>query len=587
MPGPTLERAAAPCKNQSGARWIIHGVDFVLVGVAIIAGLATFLSPCILPVLPVLFAASAGGGRRRPLGVATGLAVAFVVFTLTASRLLSALGLPQDLLRDLAIAMLAVVGIALLVPQVGEWIGRLLAPIANAAHTRLPGGDGFWSGVGLGAGLALVWTPCAGPILAAVTTLAAERRLSPLLVAITCGYAFGATLPMFLLALIGNRAAEPLWRVRRTGPALRRLSGAVLIGAAVLFTTDIPTQLAAATPDYVSSLQGTERTSSVADELRDLTAARGARAAVAAGSSADVLRDYGPAPDFRGITAWINTPGDRPLTLAGLRGKVVLIDFWTYSCVNCVRTFPYLRAWYERYHRAGLEIVGVHTPEFAFEHIVSNVSRAVGEHGLRYPVAVDNDYGTWEAWGNQYWPAHYLIDRAGHVRDAHFGEGGYAETEAAIRTLLGQKGGSPVEPAGAITASGDVRTPETYLGTYRANAYHQSILKDREADYRAPAHVPSNTVALAGSWRVGTHSIVAGPGARLRFTYIAPRIYVVAAPPDGRTVHLSVRVDGRRLPDVDVPNDDLRQVASLGSAGPHRLELGVPAGTALYSFTFG
>ncbi len=562
-------------------------MEATLIAVAVVAGIATFLSPCVLPVLPVVAASAATGGRRRPLGIGVGLAVAFAVFTLAASRLLSALGLPQDLLRNIAIGALALAGAALLVPAAGALIARWLEPLARLGARR-PQGTGFWSGVGLGAALSLVWTPCAGPVLAAITAVAAERRLSLELVLITAAYAIGASLPLFALAVAGNRAAERLAAVRRAGPGLRRTAGAVLLAAAWLFTTNVPTQLAASLPGYVSSLQRIERASGVRGDLRTLTANSGNDpAAVAAGNSPDRLADYGIAPDFKGITAWLNTPGGRPLTMAGLRGKVVLIDFWTYSCVNCIRTLPYLKAWYARYHHAGLVIVGVHTPEFAFEHVVSNVRSAVSEHGIRYPVAIDDDYATWNAWANQYWPADYLVDRSGHVRVAHFGEGGYAQMEADIRLLLGEKPAAPVRPSGAITASSTVATPETYLGYYRAEGYLQPIYQGQPNDYRLTGKIPTNTVELQGDWTVDYQHIVAGADAHLWFRYIAPRIYLVANPPAGKTVTLGVTVDGRSMAAVRVGHDDLYQLSHLPSAGPHLLELTVPPGTELYSFTFG
>ena len=284
-------------------------MDVTLIAVAAVAGLATFLSPCVLPVLPVVAAASTTGGRRRPLGIAVGLAAAFVVFTLLASRVLAALGLPQDLLRNIAIGLLGVAGAALLVPSLGEWLGRAFRPLATGAGGRLATGKGFWSGAGLGAGLALVWTPCAGPILAAVSALSAQNRISLELVAITTAYAAGATIPIFVLALLGQRASGGLARVRSGGATVRRVSGAVLVATAFLFTTDIPTQLAVSAPGYVSAIQRVERAHSIAGDLRHLTAsAANAPSAVAAGNSPDTLRDYGPAPDFAGITKWINTP---------------------------------------------------------------------------------------------------------------------------------------------------------------------------------------------------------------------------------------------------------------------------------------
>ena len=563
-------------------------VELTLIAVALVAGVATFLSPCVLPVLPVVAAASATGGRRRPLGVAVGLAVAFVVFTLTASRVLSALGLPQDLLQNAAIVMLAVVGIALLVPDVGEWLGRLFVPLSAHVGGRLTKGDGFWSGVALGAGLSLVWTPCAGPILAAVTVLSAQQKLSLDLVLITIAYAAGATLPLFGIALAGNRAASRVASVRRGGMRLRRVAGVVLIASAWLFTTSIPTQLAASAPSYLTGLQKPERSATIRNDLQSLnSSSHSAASAVAAGDNAGALRNYGKAPNFADVTSWLNTPGGKPLSLASLHGKVVLVDFWTYSCVNCIRTLPYLKAWNARYHDKGLVIVGVHTPEFAFEHVVSNVRRAVAEHGITYPVAVDDAYGTWNAYGNQYWPADYLIDRNGDVRDAHFGEGAYPQTEADIRELLGEHAAKPVAPKGVVTASRTVATPETYLGTERGVAYEQQLTQGKDARYSAPPVVNPSHVALTGHWTVTAHEIVAGAGAHLLFRYIAPRIYLVAAPPPSGSATLGVTVDGHAKAAVKVSSDDLYQLAHMSTAGPHLLDLTVPAGTVLYSFTFG
>jgi cytochrome c biogenesis protein CcdA/thiol-disulfide isomerase/thioredoxin len=564
-------------------------VSVTLIGVALVAGLATFLSPCVLPVLPVVVAAGATGGRRRPLGVAVGLAAFFALFTLAASRVLSALGLPQDLLHDLAVVLLALAGVALLVPALGELAGRAFQPVARLASRRLTTGDGFASGVGLGAALALVWTPCAGPILAAVTALAAERRVSGTLVVLAIAYAVGATLPLFALALAGQRAAAPFLRVRERSRVLRRAAGVVLLAGAWLFTTNLPTRLAAATPGYLSSLQSAERSGAVRDDLRALQPTdRAAPSAASAGRSPDTLKDYGKAPEFAKVTAWLNTPGGNPVSLRQLRGKVVLVDFWTYSCVNCIRTLPYLKAWNARYAPAGLVIVGVHTPEFAFEHVVGNVRQAIREHGIRYPVAVDDDYGTWEAWGNQYWPADYLVDRRGRVRDAHFGEGAYDETESALRTLLGESAGAAMaRPGPAITASPTVRTPETYLGSERGDAYHQELHPAKPYRYTAPDVLAPNGVALDGQWTVEGQRIVAGGGAKLAMRYAAPRIYLVAAPPPGATRSIGAAVDGKALAPVKVVHDDLYQVAHLPTAGPHLLELHVPPGTSLYSFTFG
>jgi cytochrome c biogenesis protein CcdA/thiol-disulfide isomerase/thioredoxin len=556
---------------------------------ALVAGVATFLSPCVLPIIPVVLATSTTGGRRRPFGIAIGLALAFVAFTLAASRILDALGLPQDLLHTVAVILLAFVGLMLIAPFLAEWAGRLFQPLAARASGAASGGDGFWSGVVLGAALSLVWTPCAGPILAAVTALAAEHHLSGSVVLITVAYAAGATVPLFVLIVLGRRATAGLASVRRHGLALRRVSGVILLLGAYLFTTNLPTRLAAATPGYLSWIQKPERSASIRSDLRSLdTSKTHSKAAVAAGEAADTLKDYGAAPGFKKIDAWINTPGSQPLTLQKLRGKVVLVDFWTYSCVNCIRTLPYLRAWNARYAKAGLVIVGVHTPEFAFEHIVGNVKRAVGEHDIRYPVAVDNDYGTWNAFGNQYWPADYLIDRNGHIRDAHFGEGAYADTESKIRTLLGERATAPrATPKGAITASQDVETPETYLGSERGT-YAQKIVKGAMFRYRAPGAASPNVVTLEGEWKVGAQYLTAGPGASIHLRYQARRAYLVFGKAGAGPESVHVSVTGARARAVQVDHDGLYAVAA--TPGPARLRTlvaKVPPGVRAYSFTFG
>jgi cytochrome c biogenesis protein CcdA/thiol-disulfide isomerase/thioredoxin len=563
-------------------------VSITLFFAALVAGVATFLSPCVLPIIPVVLATSTTGGRRRPFGIAIGLALAFVAFTLAASRALDALGLPQDLLHTIAVILLAFVGLMLLAPFLAEWAGRLFQPLAARAGRAAGGGDGFWSGIGLGAALSLVWTPCAGPILAAVTALAAEHHLSGSVVAITTAYAAGATAPLFALIVLGRRATVGFASVRRHGLALRRASGVVLLLGAWLFTTNLPTRLAAATPGYLSWIQKPERTAAIRSDLRSLDSSKThSKAALAAGNAPDTLKDYGAAPDFTKIAAWINTPGGKPLSLAKLRGKVVLVDFWTYSCVNCIRTLPYLRAWNARYAKSGLVIVGVHTPEFAFEHVVGNVRRAVGEHDIRYPVAVDDDYGTWNAYGNQYWPADYLIDRTGHIRDAHFGEGAYSDTESKIRTLLGERASAPrAAPAGAIAASQTVETPETYLGAERGT-YSQKVYAGEQFDYTPEPKPFLNEVELKGTWRLEAQKLIAGAGAHLLFQYTAPRIYVVAAPPASGPGRISATIDGKAQRALAVPNDDLYQLVHLPSAGPHKLDLAVRSGTSLYSFTFG
>jgi thiol-disulfide isomerase/thioredoxin len=399
----------------------------------------------------------------------------------------------------------------------------------------------------------------------------------------------GAGLPLLAIALLGRGALTGLRAARMHAHAVRRGSGLVLIGAAVLFTTAIPTELATAAPGLTSSLQKVERSSDAAKRIAELTHARTTFSAPVANASAAPLKDYGPAPQFAGIGSWLNT-GGRPLSMAGLRGKVVLIDFWTYSCVNCIRTLPYLRSWDARYRGKGLVIVGVHTPEFAFEHVVSNVREAIRKEGIRYPVAIDNEYATWRAFGNQYWPAHYLIDRRGHVRDVHFGEGQYAETERAIQELLGEPAASSLvsNHVKAVTPGTDVGTPEIYLGSARG-VYAQKVVRNVMHGYVAPPATNANEVTLQGNWKVGTQYLTAGLGASIQLAYTARRAYLVfgaAARGKAETVH--VKVTGAPARAVKVDHDDLYNVAAIpGPALLRRLVVHVPRGVRAYSFTFG
>ncbi len=566
----------------------------ILIVAGLVAGLATFLSPCVLPMVPVVLASGTAGGRRRPIGIAIGLAVTFVLATLLASRVLSALGLPQDLVRNLGIALLAIVGVMLLVPRLADLAGRPFRPLQAMAGPRLQTGDGFLGGLVIGAGLGVVWSPCAGPILTAVTVLAARERIGADALVLSISYAIGAALPLLGIAILGQRATSRMAGLRTHAPTIRRVTGGVLVVAAVLFTTSLPENLAAAAPGYTDVLQTVERSNSVSKQLRDLSANGDAKAAAATpGARAQTqgagtaLQDYGPAPEFTGISTWLDTPDGKPLTLAGLRGRVVLIDFWTYSCINCLRTLPQVTAWDAKYRAAGLTIVGVHSPEFAFEHVVSNIERAIADQGIKYPVAVDNDLGTWSAWGNQYWPAEYLIDRDGHVRYASFGEGDYDKTEAAIRDLLGEPAAA-IGPSPAIQPSNDVASPETYLGSERGQSYAQVLHGATPAVYTLPRALQLNQVGLGGTWTIEGERIVAGADAVLELNYQAPHAYLVMAPPKGRAATVRASLDGNPVDSVKVTADDLYTVAAPpGAARARMLQLRFPPGTSAYAFTFG
>jgi len=295
------------------------------------------------------------------------------------------------------------------------------------------------------------------------------------------------------------------------------------------------------------------------------------------------LPRYARAPEFAGIAHWLNTPGDKPLSLAGLRGKVVLVDFWTYSCINCLRTIPHLRAWYAAYHKDGFEIVGVHTPEFAFEHELSNVESAVHRLGVTWPVALDNDYATWNDYANQYWPADYLVDKRGVIRDASFGESGYTSTETAIRELLGI--GGPKTHIANLTPT-ETMTPETYLGAERLDRSRyvgSPIVAGKPAEYALAKSLPANAISYGGGWKLAGQIATAGFGAELRLHFHAKDVYIVL----GGRGRVGVTLDRKPRPPIEVNADRLYTVVSSASTRDGVLDFTFSPGVRAYSFTFG
>jgi cytochrome c biogenesis protein CcdA/thiol-disulfide isomerase/thioredoxin len=593
----------------------------VLLAFAILAGAGTALSPCVLPVLPALLSASAIGGRRRPLGIVLGLSVTFTVTIVFLSSVIDGVGLGVNTIRYLAVAVLVIFGIVLMAPEVAA---RLEAPLSRLARFGPgSGGEGFGSGLLVGGALGFVYTPCAGPILAAVVSVsAASGRTLPVALA----YAAGSAVVLLALALGGRRLSA---RVRRAGhgAGLQRTLGAIMIvtGVAIVTNLDLAfTKFVAKDIPNVNLTAGLECSSAVTERLHVITGhaprfkpANGTSSCsgsssplrvAAAGASqgtlltaAHSLTALGAAPEFRETQDWFNTPDGRPLSLAALRGRVVLVDFWTYTCINCIRTLPYLKAWDAAYRAAGLTIVGVETPEFAFERDAANVRAAIGQFGLRYPVAQDNRMGTWNAYGNQYWPADYLIDAKGQVRYAAFGEGDYAKTETAIRALLAEKGsrvGGRGHPRGVVVPSRQA-TPETYIGTARAEGWLHPPRLGRH-DYGAPVNgeLALNQFALSGSWRIAEQPATAVSAAGIDVEFEARNVYLVLSSPGGRPLPVRVLLDGRPIPAakagadvhggvVTVRGQRLYSLVSLPAESRGHLSLQLAPAVSAYAFTFG
>jgi len=570
----------------------------LLLVIGFVAGLIAGISPCILPVLPVVLVAPTAPAapppsgeaedvappsvrRRRSVAIVAGLVVSFSAVTLLGSLVLSALGLPQDLLRDAGLVVLGLFGLGLAVPFVGHLIER---PFARARGPRLSGRlPGFVLGLGLGA----VFVPCAGPVLAAVSVVGATHHIGFTAVLLTLAFAVGAAVPLLAVALAGEELVARVRVLRNRGSAVRIAGGAVMMVMALVIGLNLTDGLQRDVPGYTSALQrSVEGTHFATTHLQALTGNGGGLASCT--NDTGPLQQCGRAPAFTGITAWLHTSAGRPLNWSALRGKVVLVDFWTYSCINCQRTLPHVEAWYHRYKADGLVVVGVHTPEFAFEHVVSNVVDASRQLGVDYPVAVDDSYGTWDAYHNQYWPAEYLVDATGEVRHVHFAEGEYPQTESLIRSLLGSAHPGIVLPPATdvadLTPQSEIN-PETYLGYERLQyIVGANVVPDRPAAYTFPSDIAPGEFSLAGSWTVGAEKATAAPGARLELGFQADDIYLVL----GGSGTVTVAVDGTTRQTIAVSG--IPRLYTLLS-GP-KLQTGVltltfSGAVDAYDFTFG
>ncbi len=587
---------------------------------ALVAGAGTAITPCVLPVVPALLSASAVGGRRRPLGIVLGLAATFTIAIVALAQLVKGVGLASGAARTLAIVVLIGFGLVLLIPELAE---RIQAPLSRLARfgpkTR---GDGFWSGIAVGGALGFVCAPCAGPILAAVTSVSASSGATAQVVLVALSYAVGLSAVMLLYGL-GGRAILDRLRRRVRGHVVERTLGVVLLltGVAMLTNLDVRFEEALAKDTglpaiFVDPTRGLENSNAVQNRLASLRPAsrfaarqREASATPVAtrvgvsipGVKTPKLANLGAAPDFTKTQRWFNTPDGRPLTIAGLRGHVVLVDFWTYTCINCIRTLPFLKGLYATYHRYGLDIVGVETPEFTFEQEANNVQQAIQSDGLRYPVVQDNLYGTWNAYQNQYWPAEYLIDAKGQVRHTQFGEGDYKQDEAAVRELLYEAGARNLPPpmtAHAIMPSSGLETPETYIDPQRSQGWAQPLQYGTHS-YSGVSSLQVNEFALKGTWNISSQSATPGSnGASISGGFQAAHVYLVLTSVGNTPRTVRVMLDGHPISAADsgadvhdglvtVKGQRLYSLVSLPAAQSHYFTLVIPPGVSAYDFTFG
>lgn len=578
---------------------------------AFLSGVVTIFAPCIWPILPIILSSGVSGGEKRPVGIVAGLVMSFTFFTLALSYILKVIPIDPDTLRLLAVAVISLLGVTLVVPAFGKILEAYVSRLSSIGGGMFSKGTGFKGGFVTGFALGIVWSPCAGPILATVATLAATQTLNLSIVLVTVSFVLGVGVPLLVLAVLGRHILTKTRSLSKYTGRIQQVFGVVMILSAIAIYTGYDLKLQARFAEFCSAngitfLDRFQTNAAVTEALDGLREKNVNVGAFQGGKQAPqkpqkgTLENYGTAPDFTGIMNWLNI--DQPLTMEGLRGKVVLVDFWTYSCINCIRTLPYLTSWYEKYKDQGLVIVGVHTPEFEFEKKTANVADALKRHGITYPVAQDNNYATWQAYNNRYWPAHYLIDAEGNVREYHFGEGGYVETEEAIQELLREAGQNVGDDVTVVVGEmpGRVQTPETYLGSARLERFASPERVTGAAQvFTAPESLKLNTFAYRGTWRVEGECAVAGTEAGLSLRFQGKKVFLVMAPEtagaqgtvtvwlDGQPIEASVAGKDVTNGAVTVDEDRLYELVNFGNTPEeHTLELRFESGVTVYAFTF-
>lgn len=573
----------------------------LLLAFAFLAGIVTILSPCILPILPIILSSSVdASGKKRPLGVVVGFIASFTFFTLFLSTIVRLSGVPPDTLRFASILILITFGLSLLTPKVQlitEQLFSKLARFVPTGQTR----TGFVGGLIIGFSIGLLWTPCVGPILASVISLAITGSVTAQAVLITLAYSIGTAIPMFIIILTGSTALKKVpWLLRNTA-RIQKAFGVLMIATAIGIYLNVDrrfqTFILETFPRYGVGLTKFEDNTLIKKQLEEMDAKPQNQDMI--GKPMNISDNLPVAPELIPGGIWFNSS---PLTLQSLRGKVVLIDFWTYSCINCQRTFPYLKNWWQKYKDQGLVIIGVHSPEFEFEKDKDNVAAAIDDFQLSYPIVQDNDFATWRAYNNRYWPAKYLIDKNGRIRYSHFGEGKYQETEMEIQKLLKEVGMQGTEELTTIeeqSPKGPL-TPETYLGTLRLDRFaSKEIVSNGTKNHTLSDNLPEDYFSLGGAWTLTDEYAQSHKNSVLELNFYANKVFLVITPKtkfdqvrvylDGILVDQSNSGSDVKNGIVSTPEAKLYNLIDLkGEKGNHILRLEFQTeGTQIYAFTFG
>ncbi|MEO8581196.1 MAG: cytochrome c biogenesis protein CcdA [Patescibacteria group bacterium] len=582
----------------------------LLIAFAFIAGVVTILSPCILPILPIVLSGSLTGGKRKPLGIVTGFVGSFTFFTLFLSALVKAFHISPDVLRVFSIVVIFLFGLSIIIPKVQEYLEILFSKVSNALSPKQQK-DGFLAGVVVGLSLGLLWTPCVGPILASVITLALTGSVTTTAFFITLSYSLGTALPMLLITYTGRGLFQKVpWLLSNTKRIQQGFGVIMMLTAfALMFNLDRKFQVwvLQTFPNYGTGLTTFEQNDAVRSQLQKLQPeSSNSEIQNANGKpSFEMLSDLGKAPEFIPGGQWFNlADGKTSLSMKELRGKVVLVDFWTYSCINCIRTLPYLKDWNQKYADKGLVIVGVHSPEFEFEKNAKNVGQAIKDFGILYPVVQDNNFETWQAFGGNTWPRHYLIDKDGVIREFHSGEGKYAETEAAIQELIKAMGTDVSDvPINKQTYDINTQSPETYIGLARMEglASPEEVKQDEAVNFTAPDRLRLNEFSLKGSWTVAEELASPATGSELQYHFKAQNVFLVMKPHTaGTSGKVEVYLDNQLLKttliptDVDkngtitIDQDRLYTLIKLDGAEEHTVKLKfLDNNVEVFAFTFG
>lgn len=553
----------------------------LLVFYSFLAGIVTILSPCILPVLPIVLSVSVSGKNiiKKQIGTITGFIASFTFFTLFLSSLVNIFNISPNILRSFSILIIAVLGLSMLSTTIQTYIERIFSILANKAPQFSGQGEGFWTGFLVGLSLGLIWTPCVGPILASVITLALSGTVTGSAFLITFFYALGTAIPMFAVMVGGSKFISHIPSLAKNSGKIQKVFGVMTIFISLAlyknWDRNFQTYILDKFPSYGTSLTKIE-------EKGDTSLLTGVK--VQNKKSLATLPVIKKAPEIIAGGLWYNSD---PLSLkTSLKNKVVLVDFWTYTCINCIRTLPYLKNWHEKYKDQGLVIIGVHAPEFEFEKDPENVAKAISDFQISYPVVQDNYFSTWRAYNNSYWPAKYLIDGQGNLRYYHFGEGSYDETEKAIQDLLKELGATPSGQVSNTEYKNFSGTPEIYLG-YGRGDIGITTQTEKYQIQTSPKNLGKNQVGYNGNWLFSKEFAQSGEGSELILNFSAKNVFLVMNPLSESAV-VEVYLDDVFQTNLKVDQNKLYDILKLPEPGRHILKLKFPKEKVrLYAFTFG